>query len=290
MERSRLLSRTLLANGVFSLASGLALALAPASVAAMLGISGTAPLVALAPGLLLFGASLLPLARSAAEHPGRALVATVLDVAWVVGSVVLLVGWSPHFGPPGRLVIGGVAAVVATFALLQLAGLRNLNRNDGARGSYRSTIETRRLVPVDPTTAWSVISDVDRYAELATGLRFSRALSGSGVGLRRECGDHHGRSWTETCSAWEDGRVYAMEVNTGADDYPYPLDALRGEWRVTEVDGGTELAIRFDFTVKGGLLGEVLAAFMAPKARREMEAVLDRWAETARTGRARAVA
>jgi ribosome-associated toxin RatA of RatAB toxin-antitoxin module len=291
MERSRLLRRALLANAVFSIACGTALATAPARIAVALGLERPAPLVGLGPGLLLFGVSLVLLARAPVINPGRARGASAQELGGVGGSVVLLAGWPQLLGATGRLVVGGVAAVVGALALLQLSGLRSSIGSDGTRGEYGSMLEARRVLPIDPRAAWAVVSDLDRYADFAAGLRYSRVLSGHGVGLRRECGDHRGRSWTETCAVWEEGRVYAMEVDTAAAGYSFPLRALRGEWRVSPVDGGTEVAMRFDFTARGGAIGELIAAaIMAPRARRDMEAVLDRWEGSMRTGSASAAA
>ncbi len=284
MQRSRLLKIALIANGIFSAAAGAALAVAAPAIANSFGMHTRFPLLVLSPTLLLFGGTVIALARTARPQSGSLLV-TVLDIAWVVGTAALLLAAWNSFSFSGRLTVALTTLSVATFAMLQLAGMRIVMRSDGTRGDYRNSIEVRRLVDVNPMLAWSMVSDLDRYAEFATGLHFSRVLEGNGVGLRRECGDHAGNSWTERCSVWEDGRVYAMEVDTNHPAYPHPLKAMRGEWRVSPVDGRSEISMRFDFTLKGGLLGEVIAATMMEHKRREMEAVLDQWQAAMETGR-----
>jgi ribosome-associated toxin RatA of RatAB toxin-antitoxin module len=183
-----------------------------------------------------------------------------------------------------------VAGVVAALAVVGLNALRKSIASDGTRGAYRSMIEARRVLPAEPRAVWSLVSDLAHYADFAPGLSFSRVLCGHGLGARRECGDYRGRTWTERCTLWQDGRAYAMEVDTAAEDYPFPLKALRGEWYVTPTGNGTEMAMRFDFTPKGGVLGEMLAALSARRARRDIEAVLDRLDKAVRTGSATAVA
>lgn len=119
---------------------------------------------------------------------------------------------------------------------------------------------------------------MNRYADAAPSLAFARVLDGEGAGARRQCGDHDGGRWTETCTLWEVSRAYAMQVDTDADDYPYPMTELRGEWRAEPVDGGTKLVMRFDYSMRGRWLGELLAAaWMLPGAERDATAVLESW-------------
>jgi hypothetical protein len=123
-ERSRLLTRALAANAAFSGTTGLALLLASETLGTWLGIPDTRILLVLGPALLAFAAGLTALARS--DRPVRPLVlaATASDMAWVVASAVLLVGFPDLLTPAGNLAVAAVAVVVAALGSAQAVGLR----------------------------------------------------------------------------------------------------------------------------------------------------------------------
>lgn len=120
---ARLLRTALLANALFSTTCGIVLLALAAPLAAAFGD--------VAPGLLrLVGAGLLPFAafilwglRQPTLDPRQARLTSYADLAWVVGSALVLVVPLP-LSAAGRWSIAGVALVVLAFALLQLAGLR----------------------------------------------------------------------------------------------------------------------------------------------------------------------
>jgi hypothetical protein len=81
--------------------------------------------------VLIVGLGLLPFGtmvyRVAATAPDQARAITVMDISWVIGSFLLLgLAWGAFSGA-GRGLIGLQAEAVATFALLQIIGLRRLN-------------------------------------------------------------------------------------------------------------------------------------------------------------------
>lgn len=132
-SESPLLRRTLQANGLFSIASGLALVAFGGSLTALMGLGHPIWLWALAPGLLVFGALVLALGRRPAVPAKLAWMVTGLDWGWVAGSGVLLAFAGGHLSGPGMWLVADVALVVATFAVLQQVGLRRgLHRETGA--------------------------------------------------------------------------------------------------------------------------------------------------------------
>lgn len=125
-SRALFLRRALQANALFSLISGLAFIIASGAVAQFLGpnIPGWVVL-AVGVGLLPFGFLVY---RAAANDLQQARMISVMDIAWVVGSFLLLgLGWS-LFTVAGRWFVGLQAEAVATFAILQLIGLRRLQK------------------------------------------------------------------------------------------------------------------------------------------------------------------
>ena len=116
------LRKLLRANGVFSAASGLALVGGAPVANDALGLE--AWLLA-ACGLILvgYGAGLWTAARASDPVPGGRL-ASLLDAGWVLGALVILIGFPSAMTPTGRLLLLVVSALVAGFAVLQIRTLR----------------------------------------------------------------------------------------------------------------------------------------------------------------------
>lgn len=80
-------------------------------------------------------------------------------------------------------------------------------------------------------------------------------VSRPGEPLRRRCTNTAGRGWQETCTLWEDGRRFAVDVDVS--DYPYPLHLMRGLGQVDPDPGGSRVTMRFAYraapTMRGGL-------------------------------------
>lgn len=113
----------LLANAGFSTLCGLTLLLAGGALEPVLG----APALALrVVGLLLlpFALGLGLNACRATPRRSEAWLAVALDLVWVLGSVLLILGELWPLTVAGRWSVIGVAEVVALFALLQTLGLR----------------------------------------------------------------------------------------------------------------------------------------------------------------------
>jgi hypothetical protein len=118
-----LLRRTLQANGIFSGLSGIRFIADAGPLASFLGLSAL-PLVVIGAVLLLHAAILLVKANREPVDPRLAWYAIIGDVAWVIGSVEILVtGWLP-LTPAGWWAVAIVADIVAVFAILQFYELR----------------------------------------------------------------------------------------------------------------------------------------------------------------------
>jgi hypothetical protein len=120
------LRRVLQADGLSSGISGAALTFGAGPVGAFLGLETTWVLVLIGILLLVYAAALFYAA--AQERIERQFLAAViaLNVAWVIGSgVILLTEWLP-LTPGGWWAVAVVADAVAIFAALQYYGLRRL--------------------------------------------------------------------------------------------------------------------------------------------------------------------
>ena len=129
----RLLRRTLKGNAVFSVISGVALiafagpfaALATREPVAVAGLSLAIVFELLGAGVVLFGLLCAYIATRPALPVGLARIVFAADLAWVLGSAVVLLlpaSWT-GLGVTG---IAVVALVVADLAILEYLGLRRL--------------------------------------------------------------------------------------------------------------------------------------------------------------------
>jgi ribosome-associated toxin RatA of RatAB toxin-antitoxin module len=135
------------------------------------------------------------------------------------------------------------------------------------------TLEATRVVAAPRDHVWHVISDVAGLAEHAPNLSASEVVAGDGKGMIRRCYNHAGEGWSETCTLWEPGHRYTMEVDTS--DYPYPLLAMRGTWAVEDHQDGARIRLRYDYQPKYRLAGRVLASLMRPVFARACRQMLD---------------
>ena len=112
-------------NAVFSIVTGVAMALFAERLGARLGIvdDWIAPLRAIGVGLIGCAVGLLVIGAMAAHRVVTATVPVVVcDLGWVIGTIVLIATGS--FSTRGAVIGGLVAAVVLDFAILQWRALR----------------------------------------------------------------------------------------------------------------------------------------------------------------------
>ena len=135
------------------------------------------------------------------------------------------------------------------------------------------TFEAERYVHTTRERAWEVVSDVANLGDHAPNLSKTEVLDGAGEGMVRRCYNKSGSGWNERCTLWQPGYRYMMEVDTS--DYPYPLSKMRGTWEVKERSGGALIHLRYDYEMKHGPVGAVLAALMRPVFARACQKMLD---------------
>jgi hypothetical protein len=122
----RLLRLALRGNAAFSTACASICLVAAAPLAGALGVPNAVVLVGLGGQLLVFAAFLVWLSMRPKIHPGIALGVILADIAWVVGTVpIVLAGLLTTTGVWTAL---AVADLVALFGVLQWVGLRRMRR------------------------------------------------------------------------------------------------------------------------------------------------------------------
>jgi ribosome-associated toxin RatA of RatAB toxin-antitoxin module len=135
-----------------------------------------------------------------------------------------------------------------------------------------------RTFEATPERVWEVVTDGELYAEVAPNLSRVEVLSGEGEGMVRECADTDGRAWRETCTVWEPGERYRVDVHVA--DSPVHRRAFHsftGEWSV-EADGdGARATMTFEYEPRYGPLGWVLGKVGEREGKRLTRAIFDGW-------------
>jgi hypothetical protein len=108
--------------------SGLTILFAQGWVLQILGLSSSVNLLILGVGLIVFAVTLVINARKQQVKKSDAWIAVLMDLAWVVGSYVLI--FLVPFSPKGKWVVGIVAELVLLFAVLQFVGIRRIQKSE----------------------------------------------------------------------------------------------------------------------------------------------------------------
>jgi hypothetical protein len=127
-QRACFLRKALLGNAFFSTLSGLTILFAQGWVLQILGLSSSVNLLILGVGLIVFAVTLVINARKQQVKKSDAWIAVLMDLAWVVGSYVLI--FLAPFSPKGKWVVGIVAELVLLFAMLQFVGIRRIQKSE----------------------------------------------------------------------------------------------------------------------------------------------------------------
>lgn len=124
MANTHHLLRALRLNAMFSGASAVFLLLAAPWIAAQLGLHGTLPVYIVGGFLALFAVQLAKIVRTGNIRTGEVIGIIAGDLAWVLGTVVLVGLFYSSLTTVGLLMVDTVALAVLVFAILQIRGLR----------------------------------------------------------------------------------------------------------------------------------------------------------------------
>jgi hypothetical protein len=126
MSNNTLLLRALRMNAVFSGISALMLAMAGPWVAAQLGLASVVTVYVTAALLALFALQLGNIVRTGEIRTLEIAAIIMGDLAWVVGSVILVALFYSSLTTAGLLLVDVIAIAVLYFAIQQIRGLRAL--------------------------------------------------------------------------------------------------------------------------------------------------------------------
>lgn len=256
---TRRLRAGLRANAVFSMVCGLVLLFAGWSLAGPWGVEPKLVLPVLGVAVAAFGV----LVSRLAVQPARlmrpwAVVVVVADFAWVVASIALL-AWHP-LTVAGLTAVATAAAAVAALAAWQITGIAEMRDDDPL--SDIEIVEATRVITAPPAAVWPLLTDHDLYGRLAPNLSKVEVISRTGQPLRRQCTNTTGQAWEESCTVWDDGHRYAVEVDTTS--YPYPISLMRGLWQADPDPAGTRVTMRFAYQATPSLYGGLFVIAFRP--------------------------
>ncbi len=123
-----LLLRALTLNAAFSAFSALMIFVAGGWVAEQLGLASAVPIYVTGGLLALFALQLWNIVRTRKIRTWEVAGIISGDIAWVIGSVVLVALYYRSLTAAGLLLVDIVALAVLFFAILQIRGLREFRR------------------------------------------------------------------------------------------------------------------------------------------------------------------
>jgi hypothetical protein len=126
MSDKNLLLRALRMNAVFSAVSAVLMLIGGRWIAAQLGLPNVMAVYVTAGLLILFALQLGNIVRTGNIQTIEIAGIVVGDIAWVVGTIVLVALFYPSLTTTGLLLVDVVALVVLYFAIQQIRGLRAL--------------------------------------------------------------------------------------------------------------------------------------------------------------------
>lgn len=131
IERTQFLRRALMADGIVSGLSGLPLVAAPSLIASWIGLRSAVVVAMVGVSLVIYGLALVRHARRETLRRAEAALTIALNVAWLVGTVVVVVaGWLNREGNWALILVGDVVLV---FAALEAIGLRKMSALEAAK-------------------------------------------------------------------------------------------------------------------------------------------------------------
>ncbi|MCY7300521.1 MAG: SRPBCC family protein [Ilumatobacteraceae bacterium] len=260
------LRNLLRSNALFSTATGLLAVVAGGPIAELLGVDQVWVVRVLGGGLVAFAGLVFVVSgvRTTLLRPAN-LGVSIGDLGWVAGTLAAFaLGW---LSTSGVVAMGATGVVVLALGLTQLRARAEVEHAiAGSDGDFDEVppvevVAFDRPASVTPEQLWPVMIDHELYAKLALNLTAAKGLTPDGLGFQRSCTDTAGRSWSETCTLWEPGRRFDVDVDTS--DYPYPLARMQGSWRVEPNGGeGSTVGMTFAFQPTRGLRGRFFVAVM----------------------------
>ena len=271
MNKPKNLRTILRTNAAFAALTGVSALAATSSVADAIGVSQHRFVSVTGAALIVFALQLMVASgQQGASLRRSARLISLSDFGWVAGTAGII--GLGGLGAAGNTILAAVAVIVGTFGVLQWHTAGKLESDEP------QVVEISRRLRGNSEQVWALVTDHETYGRISPNLSKVVATGPDGPELTRRCWDTRGKQWDEACVLWDQGQRFIVDVDTDADDYPYPLESLRGEWRVQQIDDThTTVTIRFELRAKPGPAGAMFAAAMTTGSRPLVRRITNAW-------------
>lgn len=273
--RTTALRAALATNCVFSALTGLSMLVFPVGVASWIEFSSVAVLQIVGALLVLFAALLLSAIWPGSRPQPIALLASLGDFGWVVGTVALGVFAPGLLSSFGWGVATVVALIVLTCGIWQVVGI-NLSYRDKSRpGWVRLCIETQ--MDVSPAAVWQVVSDLEAIADHSPQLASSLLVGTADETGRvmRECRDTSGKCWTEHIQLDQHGMQLNAEFDTQKPGFPFPFAQMQGGWQIDPSQDGATVKVWWSMIPQSRMFALFFLPVLDLSIRRSLRRTLD---------------
>jgi hypothetical protein len=193
-----------------------------------------------------------------------ALLISIADLLWVVGTAALLPFAGTAMQPAGAMALIAIAAVVMLFAVLQLRGIGQHFAARGKAGVSRLCVSID--APARADSLWPLIADIGAIGRYAPSLTQVLLRGGAqpGAGVVRQCSNFSGQTWAEQCERLDPASM-AIDMRFLADEarFPYPFKTMSGGWKVLPNGERATVQIWYEVTPKFALLHPLILALMS---------------------------
>lgn len=265
-DQSSLLRTSLRANAIFSVICAAVLITNSDAIASLIGLGSKAFYLTLGVGLALFATRLFYLAGAKSISAINALVASISDGIWVLGSLLVIAVYHGELSDKGLVIILGVAVCVAAFGILQARGILNLFQSASEPGLYRICLRIRAEAKY--TNLWDIVSNLAGIARYVKGLESSEVSDGNAnkVGAIRRCRDTSGKQWREVCTTRTEGESLELKFLCEDKGFPFPMTEMLGSWHLRPMgENETSIDIIWEMKPKSQLLMVLFLPIMASK-------------------------
>jgi len=129
---------------------------------------------------------------------------------------------------------------------------------------------------------WDLVRDLERIGEFSPSIQ-SVEVTGDQAEARRTCANRSGQRWSEDVIEWDDhARALTLRFDAEAPDFPLPLKEMYGGWTIESAGDHADVTVWYEYTVPGGLLGEIVAPLIAQQIRGMMTTTISNMEAEAR--------
>jgi len=114
-------------------------------------------------------------------------------------------------------------------------------------------LEIEKRVKSDPDFVWLLLSENDRFSDIAPDISRVETVSGEKKGMVRRLFHGSGRVWEEECIEWHDKSSITMQINT--QNHPLPVTYLRRTFSMEEKAKTIVIKVKYEYTPTYGPLG-----------------------------------